>query len=235
MAQPSARRAGTDLCRPPVVVFLDLQPHAERTGQVLVRQRLAQRARRDDLPAAQEQQVGDAGGDLLDVMGDHDRRRVPVGSSASAVSVSSSASRPARSSPAPGSSSSSSSGSVMSARAICTRLRSPSLSVPNVRSAMLSTCSSDMRSAARSKSWSSYRSCQRPTTPYDALTTRSDTFSEYGTCSASAEDASPIRVAGRTRPPRPASRPGSRRSRPSGASGSTAPSAAWSSRRRWGR
>ena len=41
--------------------------------------------------------------------------------------------------PAAGSSSSSSSGSVISARAICTRLRSPSLSVPNDRSARCAT------------------------------------------------------------------------------------------------
>ena len=52
------------------------------------------------------------------------------GSSASRVSRRSRSSRPPRSMPAAGSSSSSSSGSVISARAICTRLRSPSLRVP---------------------------------------------------------------------------------------------------------
>ena len=55
-------------------------------------------------------------------------------SSASLDSVATRSSRPPRSSPAAGSSRISSSGSVISARAIWTRLRSPSLSVPNVRS-----------------------------------------------------------------------------------------------------
>ena len=57
------------------------------------------------------------------------------GSLASTLSVDTRSSRPPRSSPAAGSSRSSSSGSVISARAIWTRLRSPSLRVPNVRSA----------------------------------------------------------------------------------------------------
>ncbi len=56
------------------------------------------------------------------------------GSSPARSSVDTRSSRPPRSSPAAGSSSSSSSGSVISARAIWTRLRSPSLRVPNVRS-----------------------------------------------------------------------------------------------------
>ena len=58
-----------------------------------------------------------------------------ISSIASTDSVDTRSSRPPRSSPAAGSSSSSSSGSVISARAICTRLRSPSLRVPKVRSA----------------------------------------------------------------------------------------------------
>ena len=61
---------------------------------------------------------------------------------ASSDSVETRSSRPPRSRPAAGSSSSSSSGSVISARAICTRLRSPSLSVPKVRSA--SRCRADL-------------------------------------------------------------------------------------------
>ena len=52
------------------------------------------------------------------------------GSAASSASRRTRSSRPTRSRPAAGSSSSSSSGSVISARAICTRLRSPSDSVP---------------------------------------------------------------------------------------------------------
>ena len=53
---------------------------------------------------------------------------------ASTDSVATRSSRPPRSSPAAGSSRMSSSGSVISARAIWTRLRSPSLRVPKVRS-----------------------------------------------------------------------------------------------------
>jgi iron complex transport system ATP-binding protein len=67
--------------------------------------------------------------------------------------------------PAAGSSSSSSSGSLISARATCTRLRSPSLRVPKVRSARWLTPTSTSRSAARPWSSSSYASRQRPTTP----------------------------------------------------------------------
>ena len=50
------------------------------------------------------------------------------------------------------------------ARAICTRLRSPSLSVPNVRFARRSMRSWASSSAARSWSSSSYSSRHRPTT-----------------------------------------------------------------------
>ena len=65
------------------------------------------------------------------MVGDQHRgRRVRVGGQVATAGATRS-SRPPRSSPAAGSSSSSSSGSVISARAICTRLRSPSLSVPN--------------------------------------------------------------------------------------------------------
>ena len=84
---------------------------------------------------AQQQRVGEAGRDLLDVV----RRPGPWPASRgpwpARDSVDTRSSRPPRSSPAAGSSSRSSSGSVISARAICTRLRSPSLRVPNVRSA----------------------------------------------------------------------------------------------------
>ena len=76
--------------------------------------------------------MGVARGDLLDVVGDEDLRRRVV--------VPGEVRQPgdelfptAQVEAAPGSSSSSSSGSGISARAICTRLRSPSLRVPNVR------------------------------------------------------------------------------------------------------
>ena len=112
---------------------------------------------------------------------------------ASTDSVETRSSRPPRSSPAAGSSSSSSSGSVISARAICTRLRSPSLRVPKVRSASCAAPSSRSSSVARSWSRSSYSSRQRPTTPYDAETTTSCTRSPRGIRSPSDALVRPIR------------------------------------------
>ena len=89
--------------------------------------------------------MGEARRDLLDVVRDQDSAGA-YGSSASAPSRRTRSSRPPRSRPAAGSSSSSSSGSAMSARAIWTRLRSPSDSVPNVRSARWATPSCSSRS-----------------------------------------------------------------------------------------
>src|SRR6188508_2301852 len=76
-----------------------------------------------------------------------------LASCASVDSVETRSSRPPRSSPAAGSSRISSSGSVISARAIWTRLRSPSLRVPNVRSTRWPAPTSTSRATARS--WSS--------------------------------------------------------------------------------
>ncbi len=84
--------------------------------------------------ATEQQRVGEAGRDLLDVVGDQHGGRRRRGPAASTAIVDTRSSRPPRSSPAAGSSSSSSSGSAIRARAIWTRLRSPSLRVPKVRS-----------------------------------------------------------------------------------------------------
>src|ERR671919_666707 len=116
-----------------------------------------------------------------------------VGSAAIAPRVLTSASRPPRSNPAAGSSSNSSSGSVIRARAICTRLRSPSDSVPKVRSTRCPTPSRPSRAAARSTSYPSYASRHRPTTAYEAVTTTSRTDSLRGMRSARAALVSPIR------------------------------------------
>ncbi len=105
------------------------QRQAERRRQVLVGEHVVEQPGRHHLPRAQQQAVGVAGRDLLDVVGDQHRAGASA-SCASADSRASRSSRPPRSSPAAGSSSSSSSGSVISARAISTRLRSPSDSVP---------------------------------------------------------------------------------------------------------
>ena len=114
-------------------------------------------------------------------------------SSASTDSVATRSSRPPRSSPAAGSSRMSSSGSVISARAIWTRLRSPSLRVPKVRSSRAPAPTSRSSAVARSWSSSSYRSRQRPTTPYDAETTTSRTISCRGIRSATAALVQPMR------------------------------------------
>src|SRR5665648_630525 len=112
---------------------------------------------------------------------------------ASSVRARRSSSRPPRSRPAAGSSSSSSSGSVISARAIWARLRSPSLSVPNVRSASSPTPKTSSRACARSWSSASYASRQRPVVPYAAVSTTSSTLSVGGIRSARAADATPTR------------------------------------------
>ena len=78
----------------------------------------------------------------------HRRRRVRVQRPASTAGATRS-SRPPRSSPAAGSSSSSNSGSVINARAISVRLRSPSDSVPNSRSARCPTPNASSSSRAR--------------------------------------------------------------------------------------
>src|SRR5699024_370767 len=115
-----------------------------------------------------------------------------AGSFASRPRVRTSDSRPPRSSPAAGSSSSSSSGSVISARAASTRLRSPVERVANMRPARSPTPKAASRVRARSRSSASYSSRQRPTTPYPAVTTTFSAVSCAGTVSASSWLARPI-------------------------------------------
>src|SRR5690606_9867839 len=57
---------------PAPAVPLDLEVEAEGPRQVLGGEDLLQRAGRLDVPLAQEQPVGEALGDLLDVVGDED-------------------------------------------------------------------------------------------------------------------------------------------------------------------
>src|SRR5690606_33741614 len=85
--------------------------------------------------------------------------------SASRPSRRSRSSRPPRSRPAAGSSSSSSSGSAIIARAISTRLRSPSDSVPNRRPSRESTPHWESSARARPKSGVWYSSPNRPSSP----------------------------------------------------------------------
>src|SRR5580693_7850615 len=115
-----------------------------------------------------------------------------LGSRASAVSRRSRSSRPPRSSPAAGSSSSSSSGSGIRARAIWTRLRSPSDRVANLRLIRWAQPSASSSSTARVTSPESYSSFHRPKMAYEAVSTRSMTFSPGGTCSAIEALVSPI-------------------------------------------
>ena len=140
--------------------------------------------------------------------------------------------------PAAGSSSSSSSGSVISARAICTRLRSPSDSVPNAPVGQLAP----RRAAASSSSARARRRSRRTppasgrSTAYDAVSTTSRTARRAGSRSASAaldepdarpqlEDVDgPERLAEDGRP-----------RRGSGAGGPRRAAAAWSCRHRWAR
>ena len=70
---------------------------------------------------------------------------------------------------------------------------------------------------------------------YEAVSTRSMTFSAGGTCSATARSRCRSGAAGRTRPPRPAARRAPRRSPAWGTASSRRPGAAWSCRRRSGR
>ncbi|SKV74769.1 Uncharacterised protein [Mycobacteroides abscessus subsp. abscessus] len=114
------------------------------------------------------------------------------GSAASSPSRATSSSRPPRSRPAAGSSRSSSSGSVINARAMSTRLRSPSDRVPYVRSDRCSAPRVSSMSTARAVSISSYSSRQRPSTAYPADTTRSRTTSLSGMRCASAAELRPI-------------------------------------------
>ena len=79
-------------------------------------------------PDSEQQHVGHARRDLLEVVGDHHQRPV-AGSRARSPSRATSDSRPPRSRPAHGSSKSSSSGSAMRTRATSSRFRSPSESV----------------------------------------------------------------------------------------------------------
>ena len=116
------------------------------------------------------------------------------GSAARSASRRTRSSRPPRSSPAAGSSSSNSSGSVISARAICTRLRSPSDSVPYARSASPPTPTWSSRARARDESSVSYASRNRPTTDQAAVSTASRTVSSGGIRSCTATEVSPIRV-----------------------------------------
>ena len=81
----------------------------------------------------------------------------------------------------------------MIARAICTRFCSPSLSVPNVRSARWSSCHSASTRSARRSSMSSYASFQRPSTENAAVSTTLSTVSSGGTRLAIAVDAKPMR------------------------------------------
>src|SRR5690606_16732402 len=112
-------------------------------------------------------------------------------------------SRPAKSRPAAGSSSNSSSGSVISARAICTRFRSPSESVQYARSARPATPNWLNSSWARCSSNGSYSSRHRPITDQAAVTTTSRTRSSAGIRSPSVAVLSPIRVRSSLRSVRP--------------------------------
>ena len=153
---------------PAASVTLDDQRQVERppTGSRRSARSRAGRRRRPAL--AQQQHVGEAGRDLLDVVRDqHERRRVRCRRRARPAARPGPRGRRGRG-PAAGSSSSISSGSVISARAICTRLRSPSLRVPNVRSARCADA--ERRRAGRRRGpGRGRRTCsrQRPTTPYD--------------------------------------------------------------------
>ena len=138
------------------------QAQAEGLRQRLGPQCRLDRAGRDDPPAAQQQHVGEPGRYLLDVVGDEDQRR-GVGSAAMRAEPADEVLAPAEVEPAAGSSSSISSGSVISARAICTRLRSPSDRVPNRRPDRCATPSASSSAPARCASSPSYCSRHRPT------------------------------------------------------------------------
>ena len=202
--------------------------------QVLGGQRVSSGPAATTRPSRSSSTSVNAGRDLLDVVGDqHERRRVACPRRARRAGATRS-SRPPRSRPAAGSSSSISSGSVISARAICTRLRSPSLSVPNVRSAR---CADPERGQQLVGAGvvERRRSCsrQRPTTPYDAVTTTSRTFSPAGQPLGDARR-SPGRsaAAARRRRPRRAPHRAPRRRRSWGASARRRAAAASSCRRR---
>ena len=225
-------------CGPAVAVPLDVRAAArtsrDRFSAVSV---VLDRARRDDPPLAQQQHVGERRRDLLDVVGDqHQRRRVGSRGEHGRAGATRS-SRPPRSRPAAGSSSSISSGSVISARAICTRLRSPSLSVPKVRSARCPAPSASSSSSARGVV-QRRRSCsrQRPTTPYDAVTTTSrDPLAAGQPLGECRRWPGRSGAAARRRRPRRGPRRGRRRPRAWGASGRRRAAAGWSCRRRWAR
>ena len=153
-----------------------------------------ERAGGDHPPRAQQQGVGEARRDLLDVVGDQHRRGRRPRPWRAPTACETRSSRPPRSRPAAGSSSSSSSGSVISARAICTRLRSPSLE--RAEGAVGEVRRRRPRRAARRPGRGRGRrtsSRQRPTTAYDAETTTSRTRSSRGIRSARAALVSPIR------------------------------------------
>ena len=137
---------------------------------------LVEQAGGDHPPLAQQQRVGEARAGSPRRGGRPAPWPARRGRSASRDSVETRSSRPPRSSPAAGSSSSSSSGSVISARAIWTRLRSPSLRVPKVRSARRGHAELDEQRLrpGRGRARRTPRA-SGPTTPYDAETTTSRT------------------------------------------------------------
>src|SRR5260370_2413787 len=80
----------------------------------------------------------------------------------------------------------------MRARAICTRLRSPSERVEMLRLIRCAQPRASSISTGRVTSAESYSSFHRPRMAYEAVSTRSMTFSPGGTCSAIAVLVSPI-------------------------------------------
>ena len=110
---------------PTAVAVGHRQGHPEARAEVDIGEHLGHGPLGDDTARAQQQRMGEARGIsstwwvTRTVAGD-------IGSAAISPSVATSASLPPRSRPAAGSSSRRSSGSVIMARAICTRLRSPS-------------------------------------------------------------------------------------------------------------
>ena len=128
------------------------QREVERPRQGLGGEHLVDRTGRERLALAQQQDVREAGRDLLDVVRDEHEHRATAGR------------RPARTAPRPAPRgrrgrgrrrarrAAASSGSVMSERAICTRLRSPSLRVPKLRSAGGRRRTRASRSVARDSS-----------------------------------------------------------------------------------
>ena len=128
-----------------------------------------------------------------------------AGSAAKSEKRLSRSSLPPRSRPAAGSSSKSNSGSAISAREICTRFRSPSLSVPYLRSASSRTPKVVSNAIARDSSQRSYASFQRPRIAYAAVSTTSLTISSAGISSEIRAPQIPMRVRSSDKSVRPIS------------------------------